>query len=121
EGPEADRLIRRLRDPAIEHDYQLLGRIDPVTTRFTHFHRLVAARARDCADLTHFAQRYAVDLLIIALPWNRSAEIVDLTRRLQWIAADVVVPLELGGLSPQIAPPMAFADSPMLQLMRRPF
>jgi Undecaprenyl-phosphate glucose phosphotransferase len=121
DGPEADRIIRRLRDPAIEDDYQLLGKIDPVTTRFTHFHSLIADQVQDCVDLTHFAQRYAVDLVIIALPWERSAEIVQLTRRLQWIAADVVVPFELAGLSPQIAPPMAFADKPLLQLMRRPF
>ncbi|HET6306581.1 MAG TPA: exopolysaccharide biosynthesis polyprenyl glycosylphosphotransferase, partial [Rhodopila sp.] len=121
DGPEADRIIRRLRDPVIANDYKFLGRIDPVTIRFAYRYGLVADRAADCVDLTQFAQRYAVDLVIIALPWERSAEIVDLTRRLQWIAADVVVPFELGGLSPQIAPPMGFADQPLLQLMRRPF
>jgi polysaccharide biosynthesis protein PslA len=120
-GPEADHIIGRLRDPAIANDYQILGMIDPVTTRFTHSYGLISDWASESVDLTQFAQSYAVDLVIIALPWDRSAEIVDLTRRLQWIAADVVVPFELGGLSPQFAPPMAFADSPLLQLMRRPF
>ena len=50
-------------------------------------------------------ENYAVDLVIIALPWERSAEIFALTRRLQWIAADVVVPFVAAGLRPQFAPP----------------
>ena len=120
-GPEADRIIGRLGDPTIANDYQILGIIDPVTTRFTYGYGLISDLTSESVDLTQFAQTYAVDLVIIALPWERSAEIVSLTRRLQWIAADVVVPFELGGLSPQFAPPMAFADSPLLQLMRRPF
>jgi Undecaprenyl-phosphate glucose phosphotransferase len=120
-GSELDHIVGRLRDPAIANDYQILGTIDPVTTRFTHSYGLISDVASECVDLTQFAQNYAVDLVIIALPWERSAEIVGLTRRLQWIAADVVVPFELGGLKPQFAPPMAFADSPLLQLMRRPF
>jgi Undecaprenyl-phosphate glucose phosphotransferase len=120
-GPEADQIVGRLRNPTIANDYQILGMIDPVTTRFTHGHGLLSDLVPEFDDLTQFARSYAVDLVIIAIPWERSAEIVALTRRLQWIAADVVVPFELGGLSPQFSPRMAFSEAPLLQLMRRPF
>jgi exopolysaccharide biosynthesis polyprenyl glycosylphosphotransferase len=95
--------------------------IHPVTTKFTHGRGVLANLVPEFDDLTQFAQSYQVDLVIIAIPWERSAEIVALTRRLQWIAADVVVPFELGGLSPQFSPQMAFSEAPLLQLMRRPF
>jgi Undecaprenyl-phosphate glucose phosphotransferase len=120
-GPEADQIVGRLRDPAFANDYQVLGMIHPVTTKFTHGRGVLANLVPEFDDLTQFAQSYQVDLVIIAIPWERSAEIVALTRRLQWIAADVVVPFELGGLSPQFSPQMAFSEAPLLQLMRRPF
>ena len=120
-GLEANDIVSRLRDPAVANDYQILGVIDPLTTMFTHGYGLIPDLKTESVDLTQYAQHYAVDLVIIALPWDRSAEILALTRRLQWIAADVVVPLELGGLNPQFAPRMAFAEAPLLQLMRRPF
>jgi putative colanic acid biosynthesis UDP-glucose lipid carrier transferase len=59
--------------------------------------------------------------VVIALPWDRSAEIFQLIRALQWIAADVVVPFEASGLRPQFVRPMSFVDSPILQVMHRPF
>lgn len=120
-GPEADTITERLRDSGIASEYQLLGVIDPITTKFARSYGSMADVVMEAVDLTEFAQNYAVDLVIIALPWERSAEIVALTRRLQWIAADVVVPFDLGGLNPQISQRMAFANSPVLQLMQRPF
>lgn len=120
-GDVSDNVVRRLRHPALAGDYQLLGVIDPLTNILIRDPDSAAASTSESVDLTRYAQNYAVDLVIIALPWDRSAEIFALTRRLQWIAADVVVPFEAGGLRPQFAPPMAFTEAPVLQLMYRPF
>ena len=121
DGPEGAEVIARLSEPALANDFQILGVVDPSTSQFTKNQTSSANLKVLSPDLTQYAQHYAVDLVIIAIPWGRSAEIVALTRRLQWIAADVVVPFELGGLNPQFTPRMAFADAPLLQLMRRPF
>jgi putative colanic acid biosynthesis UDP-glucose lipid carrier transferase len=120
-GPACDAIVARLRDPAFANDYQLLGVIDPLTTTFIQDPDGDAGAGAEAIDLMQYAQNYAVDLVIIALSWERSAEIFALTRRLQWIAADVVVPFDAAGLSPQFAPRMAFVDAPLIQLMHRPF
>jgi putative colanic acid biosynthesis UDP-glucose lipid carrier transferase len=120
-GPEGADVIKRLSQPALANEYQIVGVVDPGTSEFTRSQNVSVDSKSTSPDLTQYAQNYAVDLVIIAIPWDRSAEIIALTRRLQWIAADVVVPFELGGLNPQFAPRMVFADVPLLQLMRRPF
>ena len=125
----ADDIVRRLRAPDNIQSYQLIGVIDPATNRLSRSaagadgtaRGGAGSPARGAIDLTRFAQNYAVDLVIIALPWDRSTEIFALTRRLQWIAADVVVPFAAAGLRPQFAPPMEFTTAPVLQLMSRPF
>ncbi len=116
----ADDIVRRLRNPENTDNYLLVGVIDPATNRLSRV-GADAAAARGAVDLTRYAQNYAVDMVIIALPWERSAEIFALTRRLQWIAADVVVPFAAAGLRPQFGPPMEFTNAPVLQLMARPF
>jgi exopolysaccharide biosynthesis polyprenyl glycosylphosphotransferase len=120
-GSTSYEIIRRLREPAVAKDYQLLGVIDPLTNSLHPDQTPVTGSSTISVDLTRYAQNYAVDLVIIALPWERSADIFALTRRLQWIAADVVVPFEAAGLRPQFAPSMPFTGAPILQLMHRPF
>jgi putative colanic acid biosynthesis UDP-glucose lipid carrier transferase len=120
-SPVSDDIFNRLSNPTIARDYELLGVIDPFANNAQHENNGAVGVGTTLADLTRYAQNYAVDLVIIALPWARSAEIFDLTRRLQWIAADVVVPFAAAGLHPQFVPQRAFSDAPLLQLMHRPF
>ena len=112
-------IVRRLRHPGVAGDYELIGVIDPSTNVLRR--DPVEAAASGSVDLTRYAQNYAVDLVVIALPWDRSEEIFALARRLQWIAADVVVPFDAAGVRPHNARSMAFSDTPVLHLMRRPF
>jgi Undecaprenyl-phosphate glucose phosphotransferase len=119
-GSVSDDIVGRLRNPNFARDYQLLGVIDPFTTSFRQDHDAGPDSARSFSDLTQYAQNYAVDLVIIAMASDRLAEIFALTRRLQWIAADVVAPFETAGLHPQFVPQMSFTDGPLLQLMHRP-
>jgi len=117
-GALADEIVAHIREPKYQQDYMLLNVFD---------HRPAVVESGDggpsrkLEDMFEFAQRYAVDLVIIALPWYAARDIFKLVRQLQWIAADVVVPFGRTGFRPQFAPPVQFIDRPLLQVMHRPF
>jgi Undecaprenyl-phosphate glucose phosphotransferase len=119
-GPMSEAIVSRIRALDAMHEYQLVGVFDEHLTRGWRSGEAVPAELADRPDLAKYAQNFAVDLVVIALPWNRPAKIFALVRSLQWIAADVVVPFEASGLRPQFVPPMTFINSPVLQVMRRP-
>jgi exopolysaccharide biosynthesis polyprenyl glycosylphosphotransferase len=120
-GPVCDTIVAQLRRPENAQNYHLAGVFDPHFNRSWNADGNASPDPARIPDLTRYAQNYAVDLVVIALSWDRSAEIFDLIRALQWIAADVVVPFEAGGFRPQFVRPMAFIKSPVLQVMHRPF
>ncbi|HEX4367004.1 MAG TPA: exopolysaccharide biosynthesis polyprenyl glycosylphosphotransferase [Rhodopila sp.] len=120
-GALADEIVAHIQEPKFQQDYLLLNVFD---------HRPAVAEPRDGTspnaahmldDMFEFARYYAVDLVIIALPWYAARDIFKLIRQLQWIAADVVVPFARTGFRPQFAPPVQFIDRPLLQVMHRPF
>lgn len=120
-GPVSDTIAAELRKPENAKDYHLAGVFNVDLNRSWNSD---GPNSRDPArvpDLTRYAQQYAIDLVVIALPWERSAEIFQLIRELQWIAADVVVPFEAGGFRPQFVRSMGFINAPILQVMHRPF
>jgi len=117
-GRQGDEIIRRLNKPENRADYKLVGQMDATTNEFR---RPGARGTMPATDLARYAQNYGIDMVIVALPWEQSDEILALTRRLQWIAADVVVPFDAAGLRPQFTQQLGFVDSPVLQLMHRPF
>ena len=117
-GHQASEIIRRLNKPENRADYKMVGQMDATTNEFR---RPGAQGTMPATDLARYAQNYGIDMVIVALPWERSEEILALTRRLQWIAADVVVPFDAAGLRPQFTQQLGFVDSPVLQLMHRPF
>lgn len=120
-GPDCDRILHRLRQPEYARDYHLIGAFDPHFNRSWRGDGGTTPDPAKVPDLTRYAQNYAVDLVVIAVPWDRTSELFELIRGLQWIAADVVVPFETAGLRPQFVPAMSFIDSPTLQVMHRPF
>ena len=113
-GPMADTVVDYIQDPKFKDAFQLVGVFD-------HRTGVAGGNAAGVPELTEYAQTYAIDLVVIALPWSKSAEIFTLIRTLQWIAADVVVPVEKTGFRPQFAPPISFIDAPILQVMHKPF
>lgn len=120
-GPVCDSIVAQLHKPENAKDYHLAGVFNLDLNRSWNSNGQTTQDPTKIPDLTRYAQNYAVDLVVIALPWDRSAEIFQLIRALQWIAADVVVPFEASGLRPQFVRPMSFVDSPILQVMHRPF
>jgi putative colanic acid biosynthesis UDP-glucose lipid carrier transferase len=117
-GPQSEAIARRLSAPANRVNYKVVGQIDPTTNQLR---RPGGQETGSAIDLVRYAQNYGIDMVIVALPWEKSAEILALTRRLQWIAADVVVPVDVGGLRPQFTQQPEISDGAVLQLMHRPF
>jgi putative colanic acid biosynthesis UDP-glucose lipid carrier transferase len=120
-GPLVEVVAARLRQPKYARDHHLIGIFDPHLNRSWRAEGDAAANQAQQPDLTRYAQNYSVDLVVIALPWSRSEEIFALMRELQWIAADVVIPFDAPGFRPQFVPSIGVADSPVLQVMHRPF
>ena len=120
-GSPCDSIVKQLHKPDNAKDYHLAGVFNLDLNRTWNADGSIAHDPSRIPDLTRYAQQYAVDLVVIALPWERSAEIFQLVRALQWIAADVVVPFEAGGFHPQFVRPMGLTDLPILQVMHRPF
>jgi putative colanic acid biosynthesis UDP-glucose lipid carrier transferase len=118
---ECDSIVRRLRQPQSAQEYHLVGTFDPTLNRSWRGEGEVEAKGVQVPDLTRYAQNYAVDLVVVAMRWDRTSSMVELIRSLQWIAADVVVPFDMGGLRPHFVQPMSFIGSPTLQVMHRPF
>ena len=121
EGSSCDNMVHRLRQPEYARDYHLIGVFDPKFNRSWRGDGGTTPDPAKVPDLTRYAQNYAVDLVVIAVSWDRTSELFELIRGLQWIAADVVVPFETAGFRPQFVPPMPFINSPALQVMHRPF
>jgi polysaccharide biosynthesis protein PslA len=120
-GPSCDAIVQRLREAKYANDYHLIGVFDPQFNRSWRGDGGTTPDPTRLPDLTRYAQNYAVDLVVIAISWDRTSELFDLIRGLQWISADVVVPFETAGFRPQFVPAMSFIDSPTLQVMHRPF
>jgi putative colanic acid biosynthesis UDP-glucose lipid carrier transferase len=120
-GPNCDAIVHRLRQPEYSADYHLIGVFDPRLNRSWRDDADAAGTGSRVPDLTRYAQSYSIDLVVIAMAWDRTSELFELIRGLQWIAADVVVPFETAGFRPQFVPAMRFIDSPTLQVMHRPF
>lgn len=120
-GPMSDTIAAKLRSSGNAKDYHLAGVFNVDLNRNWNSDGHTLQDPTRVPDLIRYAQQYAVDLVVIALPWDRSTEIFHLIRELQWIAADVVVPFEAGGFRPQFVRSMGFMNSPILQVMHRPF
>jgi putative colanic acid biosynthesis UDP-glucose lipid carrier transferase len=120
-GPVCDTIVRELNRAGNAKDYHLAGVFNVDLNRRWNSDGQITQDPARIPDLTRYAQQYAIDLVVIALPWERSEEVFQLVRALQWIAADVVVPFEAGGFRPQFVHPLGFINSPVLQVMHRPF
>jgi putative colanic acid biosynthesis UDP-glucose lipid carrier transferase len=121
EGPQCDAIVARLRQASMAREYHLVGVFDPHFNRSWRADGGTTPNPTQLPDLTRYAQNYAVDLVVIAVSWDRTSELFNLIRGLQWIAADVVVPFDTSGFRPSFVPAMRFIDSPTLQVMHRPF
>ncbi|WP_426954586.1 undecaprenyl-phosphate glucose phosphotransferase [Muricoccus radiodurans] len=72
------------------------------------------------ADLCHTAQEQRIDLIVIALPWHRAVQIFSTIERVQWIAADVTVPLDPDTFNPRSARIASVGGAPALEVMHQP-
>ena len=70
--------------------------------------------------LCDYASERPVDLILIALPWQRAMDIFSAIRRVQWISADVIVPLEEGTFHPRTASVASVGGEAVLMVARQP-
>jgi len=75
----------------------------------------------DFETLGGLAENETVDLVVIALPWSRAPEIFRTIQAVSWIAADVAIPFEEGGVIPNDARLMPMGEVPALQVINRSF
>jgi polysaccharide biosynthesis protein PslA len=75
----------------------------------------------DVDDLCHMALERRLDLIVIALPWERSERIFALAERVQWISADVVAPIERTTFLSSASHATQVAGAPAMILAHHPF
>jgi putative colanic acid biosynthesis UDP-glucose lipid carrier transferase len=75
----------------------------------------------DLDMLTAFAQDHGIDLIVLAKPWAQAREMFRLVPRIEWIAADVVIPFDSEDLRPSLARLMPLGPLSTLQVASRPF
>ncbi len=118
-GVEAMSVIHRLTGPAQEARYAVLG---VVSDREMTAPGLFAGRPLlgDLTAIAGFAQRDAIDLVVIALPPARRVELPRIIDALQWLSADVVMSVDPATAEEagQKLPDMA--GQPVMPLMQRP-
>ena len=116
----AEQLIEQLSDPRLPQPCRIIGVFDD---------RAVGRRPPTVGNfqvggnvdaLCAYAATEHVDLIVIALPWSRAMQIWTMMQRLQWISADVMIPLERDGFNPRVANVASIAGEPALQVMRQP-
>ena len=111
-------MVTQIQQSQYAHDYNLVGIFN---SRLNSLYQVsLPSEVASRLSLIEYVQNYAVDLVIIALPWTKSIEIFKIINHLQGIAVDVVVPFPtFGGLS-HFKAPMDFIDTPVLQVVQRP-
>jgi putative colanic acid biosynthesis UDP-glucose lipid carrier transferase len=72
-------------------------------------------------DLAAYAQDHTIDLIVLAQGWDNAPELFRLMAKVEWIAADVVIPFEEAGVRPSFARIAHIAGLSTLQVMYRPF
>jgi polysaccharide biosynthesis protein PslA len=77
--------------------------------------------AGSVADLCRLALDRRLDLIVIALPWERSRRIFELADEVQWISADVVAPIERSTFLSSASHAAQIAGAPAMILSHHPF
>jgi putative colanic acid biosynthesis UDP-glucose lipid carrier transferase len=112
-------LHHRLTAPEMGERYQMVGVFydpdEPTQTAGT------ATNAGTLADLGAYAQSRPVDLIVVCLPWQSTERVHHIIDQVQWIAADVVLPIEAADSRLPTAQIANVGGLDMLQIMNRPF
>ncbi len=115
--------LRRLMAPGMANRYSVVGVYhDPDDTELSHEPGAAPAHTSGTlADLGRYAQDRPVDLIIVCLPWQSTERLHRIIDQVQWIAADVMLPI---GIVEDRLPSAQIAlvgDEEMLQIMVRQF
>ena len=71
-------------------------------------------------DLCEAARHERVDQIVICLPWSRAMQIFATMQEVQWVAADIMVPLDPETFNLRSASIRALSGRQVLEVMRQP-
>jgi putative colanic acid biosynthesis UDP-glucose lipid carrier transferase len=128
-NPVGQMMLRRLAEPAFVYQYDLVGLFSDPDEDHPDGHQASFAPgqiAGDVASLGLYAQSHPVDLIVVCLPFQAADRRTRIIDQVQWIAADVVIPITADqqyggdGALPQ-AQVTTIGGVQTLQVMNRPF
>lgn len=112
-------LHRRLTAPEMAESYQMVGMFHDPQDSCPEAE--TTGSAGTLADLGTYAQSRPVDLIVVCLPWQSTEQVHRIVDQVQWIAADVVLPIEAADSRLPTAQIATVGGLDMLQIMNRPF
>ncbi len=71
-------------------------------------------------DLPKLATSHEIDMVIVTLPWDRTAELEEVAQLCAYVGADVIMPCRLGFQMPERAKMMELGTMPSLVIASRP-
>ena len=120
-GPQAsaEAMALRFGDPALSRHYSLIGVYDDGSLDSSSAVRDAASQT--LADLAHYAESHPVDLIVLCTRQANSDGVQSVIDRVQWIAADVVIPIERGQQVPSGRSITLAGGERVTLVMHRPF
>ncbi len=115
-----EKILRRLQSAEQSPDYNVVGVIADSSDDLQEGAMLGVPVTGDLELLGLYAQKNVIDLVIVALPMSRATRAVEMIEHLQWMATDVVIPLEEIGIRPNFARVASVAGFSTLQVLHRP-
>ncbi len=117
--PMAEQVIGRLSDPNQPRPCRLIGIFDDRGPDRRPAMLGAVPTLGSVRDLGEYGRENPVDLIVIALPWDRARQIWDTLQEVQSISADVFILLD-SGFKPQFMRLTSLAGAPALQVMQQP-
>lgn len=118
--PGGERMIRHLREPAHQAEYEIVGLFDDRGADRRPAEMAGIPVSGDLADFKSFIQEHRVDMIVLALPWHAALRIHGLFMQLQMISVDILIPLEDEDFRLRFARIRRIGDAPALLVMRQP-
>jgi Undecaprenyl-phosphate glucose phosphotransferase len=118
-GPLGREIAANIRSEERNGDYELVGLFTDAGEEVLPDNAGHEEVTGSIEKLRHIAHSRQIDMIVLALPWSRADHIFEFAGQIQWISADVLVPVETSGFLPQALKKLGGKD--MLILVSHPF
>ncbi len=118
--PQAERLVRQVDANDTDEPSLVLGIYDDRSLARRPASMGGVKVLGDVDALCAYAETNPVDVVIIALPWQRAMEMFRLIQRVQWMSADVLIPMDDGTINARTTQVSSIAGAAALQVTHQP-